>query len=438
MRRTALYLLPMIMASGCFHGWRPDSPRCDASDRAGSIERARASLQTEAYAFARTFDADGSAFEPRWPATGGGVAVVSWPDPDRFEGAPVEFSQWARRSHVYDNALFALERIAQGDRHGAAALLTTLAALQLPDGAWGFSFGLDEPFYDAGYVRAGTVAFAVYAFARYANRFDDHRFRAVAGRGADWLLDQRMPGSGLVRAGRGQWSEGGRRFDVGFDAAFAATEHQFDAFFALAALGRVDPDGRWSAGAAALEGAILAHLWDETEGRFVQGISAEGEVDRGSALDAAGTWGALFHLAGGRRAEARRCLDWVERVHGNGRGFRPYGDGPDTTFVEGSIAHALAAYRVDPAAAAASLDAARRLACEDGLPLIYADRWAPDFPRSPAAAPTLWYLLAAAEIEAEIAPFLWIERAVPLAPHGHGGPPGMLDRRRAPGYTSNG
>lgn len=397
--------VPLLVVCACA------VPRGSTCDTAAIARDARISIETRIWSAGLTIDAAGVPFVPSWPdGFDAGEAVVSWPDPTRFPGAPQGFDRLAGRSFVYDTALLALERTRTGDRDGAARLLATLAALQLPDGAWGFSFGLSDGFYDAGYVRAGTVAFAVYAFARYALRFDDHRFRAYAGRGADWLLAHRDPVTGLVRAGRGRWLDGGRRYDGAYVADFAATEHQIDAFFALAALGRVDPGGVWRDGAAALERSILAWLWDDGAGRFLQGRTAAHEPDPTSALDAAGTWGALFHLAGGRPAQARRCLAWVERHHRRGARLVPYADGPDTWFVEGAVAEVLAWRRLgDDAAAAAALDRITALGCRSGLPLVYADRWAADFPRSPAAAPTLWFVMAAAEIAPGGAPFLWIE-----------------------------
>ncbi|WP_373049603.1 hypothetical protein [Vulgatibacter sp.] len=411
MDRRLLTTLLALGTAGCSLPWA-DPGACAAPDPEAVAGQARHSIETRAFRAGATVDAAGRPFAARLPeGFGAGEAVVSWPDPGRFAGAPDELLALSTRSFVYDNALLALERTRSGDRAGAAALLATLAALQLPDGAWGFSFDLEGPFYDAGYVRAGTVAFAVYAFAKYASRFDDHRFRAFAGRGADWLLASRDPLTGLVLAGRGRWLESGRRFDGSYVADFVATEHQIDSYFALAALGGVDPDGPWSGGARAIEQAILRWLWDEEEGRFVQGHAASRGHDRGSALDAAGTWGALFHLAGGRLEEARRCLAWVERSHRSGGGLKPYADGPDTWFVEGSVAHALAWHRLAPAEgqAAASLQRIAALGCSTGLPLIYADRWAEDFPVAPAAAPTLWFVLAAEEIRGRGAPFLWSE-----------------------------
>lgn len=399
----------VLQAAGCASV--PTSPGCGSDDRAVLPAEARRSLEVRAFEGTALHDAGGRAFEPAWPdGVAGGDAVVSWPDPGRFPEAR-DASRLRGRSYLYDDALLALDRIRRGDQEGAARTLRLLAALQRPDGAWGFSLGLDDGFYDAGYVRAGTVAFCVYAFAKYALAFDDHRFRASAGRGADWLLASREPATGLILAGLGRWDREGRVFSPAYVADFAATEHQIDAFFALAALGEVDPGGPWSAEAVALAGVIVERLWDEEEGRFVQGLSPRGP-DRGSALDAAGTWGALFHLAVGRPDRSLRCLRWVESHHATPSGLKPWGDGPDLWFVEGSVAHALAWYRLAPKLALGreSLGRVRALACAEGLPLLYANRWAVDFPMAPAAAPTLWFLLAADELEAGGAPFLWSER----------------------------
>jgi len=412
MRRQVLLLLLPLLAAGCARSIPAAQVACTSEEPAVVAAAASASLPIRRWGGGTLVDADGAPFVATFPeGFSSGEAVESWPGAAAIAGAPPAFRRLAGRSFVYDDALLALERTARGDAAGAAQVLATLAALQLGDGAWGFAFSLDEPFYDAGYVRAGTVAFAVYAFARYAERFGDHRFRAYAGRGADWLLAQRDPATGLVRAGRGRWLDRGATFEAGYRADFFATEHQIDAFFALAALGRVDPGGPWAAGAAALERAILDRLWDDEAGRFLQGRGADGSPDPTSALDAAGAWGALFHLASGRRVEALRALDHVERHHRRGDRLLPRigpdGAGPDTHFVEGAIGRALAWQRIDPARGAAALEAIASFACATGLPLLYADRWEEDFPRAPAAAPTLWFLLASREIAEGAPPFLW-------------------------------
>jgi len=85
--------------------------------------------------------------------------VVSYPEPRRYGGGPTSFERMAGRSFVYDNALYVLLRSFEGQEVAARQVLQTIAALQRPDGAWGFSFNIrGDGFYNVDYVRTGAVA----------------------------------------------------------------------------------------------------------------------------------------------------------------------------------------------------------------------------------------------------------------------------------------
>jgi hypothetical protein len=319
-------------------------------------------------------------------------------------------------------ALAVLWRLQHGDRHAARRLVRTLTFLQRSDGAWGFSFNAEgDGFYNAAYVRAGTVAWAVYAVARYRQQTGDAEVAETLRNGVTWLLQRRDPATGLLQAGQGRWVSADR-FHPDDPAPFSATEHVIDAWFALRAAAVADPalaaSLKLDAAAAQVARALELYLWIDTSGRYGQGMSL-GRIatprDNGSALDAAGTWSALFALQHGARQRALRMLDWVDARHATTvagwRGLRPYaGEPPDMWFVEGSVARALALHRLGRRTAArGALQAFAALACQAGVPLPYAPTWQPDFPLAPAAAPTLWFLLAAHEIGGSEA-FLWRER----------------------------
>ena len=93
-------------------------------------------------------------------------------------------------------------------------------------------------------------------------------------------------------------------------------------------------------------------------------------------------------------------------------GWQPYaGEPPRTWFVEASVARALVLARLGrDREAHAALAELTSLACTAGVPLVYATDWAPDFPATPAAAPTLWYLLVGQELRRPDARWLWRER----------------------------
>lgn len=345
------------------------------------------------------------------------LAVLSYPYPERFAGADSGFAQLSRRSFTYDDALALLWLSGQGDFERAQGLALTLQALQNPDGSWGFSFAVDgDGFYNANYLRAGTVAWAAYALAKYQSLSADSQFAGTLERALLWMQAQ-TPANGLVRAGRGWWRNGSS-FEPEFNADFAATEHQIDAWFAYRAAAAADSDmaGRLGLLTAAdrLAEAIDRQLWLPAEQRYAQGLQPEGP-DRHSALDAAGTWAALLDLARGRPDRARQALAYVQRAHAieaqGWPGLRPYlADEPATWFVEGSLALPLGLLRLgDRDEARKTFAVAVQLACAGDVPLVYAPDWHADFPLSPAAAPTLWFLLVGRELQGG-APVLWAEK----------------------------
>ena len=417
--------LSLLALAACGGVERRDAPRpCGLEQPAAFLPAAERSLVVVRYQVTARYDvgADQATVPVATsPAPDDALAVLSWPAPERFaDGVPEGFERLGTRSYTYDDALYVLWQTRKGRQAPSRRALHTLASLQRADGAWGFSFTpRGDGFYNAGYVRAGVVAWVVYAAARYTERFGDRRFVEMARRGGRWLLERQAAArgvdpamTGLVLAGLGRWVDD-NRFEPGYEARFAATEHQVDAWFALRALARVDADGPWRAaleGPEGLEQALDGALAADHGGRAWQGRSATGP-DEGSALDAAGSWSALLALARGDGDRARRMLGWVERHHAltdaGVRGYRPYRAGPDLVFVEGGVAVGMAAARAGDRALARRVFAdLAALACRDGLPLPYASRRAPDFPRSPAAAPTLWALFLADEL-GEGGPWLW-------------------------------
>lgn len=391
---------------------------CQTPDPVALAQAARQSLVLVPYHPRALYDVDGRGGAV--PLRAGSLppdalAVLSYPDPQRFAGGNVDFARMAQRSFVYDDALTALWLAHDGDLARARRVLATLAALQNPDGTWGFGFntGADDGFYNAGYVRTGTVAWALYAFAHYEKLSGDKQFAATVQRGVAWLLRQQDPATGLFYAGAGRWRDPGH-FEPSWPARFFATEHQIDVWFALQALAPLRPALPLTQRAQTLREALFRRLWLPAEQRFAQGLSATGSVDGESALDASGTWAALWLLAVGDPARAAQALAWVATRHGTTAqgwpGLRPYlAMAPDTWFVEGSIAQPLALARLGQPVAA-HWQPLLQLACAGGLPVVYAPDWHADFPLSPATAPTIWWLIAAQELQPQSAPWLWAER----------------------------
>ena len=402
------------------------------------MARARSSFVVRRWRPGPFYDADRDGGHTAWRArrtwASDAEAVLSFPHPERFAGGPDGFARLATRSWVYDAALVALWRVREGNAAAAARLLDTLAALQRDDGAWGFSFAVEgDGFYNAAYVRTGTVAWVVYAFAKYQRHSRDTRFAGVLAGGVRWLLGQVDPRTGLVRAGQGRWL-GPDRFEPDFVADFTATEHVIDTWFALRAAALADPALQASLdlnrAADQLAGAMEARLWLAETQRYAQGAGTT-HTDARSALDAAGTWAALYALAQGRPARARALLAWVAVEHridvAGWTGLRPYArEAPDTWFVEGSLAAAMVTARSgDAGAARAALLPFVQLACSGGVPLVYSPVWREDFPLTPAVAPTVWFLFAADEVVHRHGAWLWNER-----PPGGPAPQGVRGCRR--------
>lgn len=408
-----LGLVVLLAACGPQQLRRDDVPaRCERPDPAALLRAAGASLVFVPWQPKLVYDVDGQNRPVRFqlrPLAPDALALLSYPAPQRFAGGDDDFDRMAQRSFVYDNALAVLWLVQTGDAERARRVLATLAALQRPDGAWGFGFnaGKDDGFYNAAYVRTGAVAWVLYAYARYQQGSGDTRFANTLQRGLAWLQSQRDAKTGLYFAGSGRWRDAGH-FEPAWPARFFATEHQIDVWFALKAVA--------DKASEPLARAMLQRLWLADEQRFAQGLTPDGRVDRESALDAAGTWAALWLLAQGDRVRAGQALDWVAREHAvtasGWQGLRPYRAGPpETWFVEASLAAPLARWRMgDPAAGQSLWLQVNQLACAGDLPLVYAPDWHADFPFSPAAAPTLWFLLAGRELVAGGAPWLWAER----------------------------
>jgi hypothetical protein len=412
----------VVLAAGCTTALeRPVHSACRAATPEQAAAAADHWLRLVSYAPTNTYDVGkrGEAVPVAMaePAASAKV-VLSYPDPERHAGGEAAFHRLHNRSFAYDNALAVLWLLTMDRPWLARDILHSLVALQRPDGAWGFGFAAQgDGFVNASYVRAGTVAWVVYAFAVYQHVTGDDQFGPTLRRGARWLLAQRKPPHGLIEAGRGRWVTAAA-YDPDWVAAFAATEHQIDAWFALRAVEIADP--YWSVlhGVAqerrALAEAMQNVLWLPDERRFAQGVHAGG-LDRGSALDAAGTWGALWWLALGDDTRALQALRYAEVVHAHQergwQGLRPYlTEPPATWFVEGSVAAAMANLRLKrKKPAAAQLQQLAELACAAGPGLVYAIDWYEDFPLSPAAGPTLWYLLATAEARTGEAGLLWRE-----------------------------
>ncbi len=322
------------------------------------------------------------------------LAVVSFPDAKQ----PLSL-----RTYLYDQALALLWFSFSGDESSARALAQTLVHLQQGDGSWSFSFQPQNGVVDdEEYVRTGAVAWAGWALAYHAATMDNEEAKQAAARARSFVKDNRVdaPDStidGLYTAGRGYHDpEIGER-TPNVPVQFVSTEHQFDVHMLLRAFDDTE--------ATALEQRVMEMLWMNDQNRFAMGTDAR-RLDQTRALDAAGSWGALWLLSIDRPQTAHRSLQYTlesfpaddAEITG---GFMPYLDEVDgmkpnheLIFVEGSLGVALAALRLDnPPVAHQVLEMVIQLTdgTDGGVP--YANLTTGDFTEDAAAAPTLWFLM---------------------------------------------
>ena len=390
MKRIALLWSAMVIALtvGCSSLADPlRGTMTQTAEDSREIESARAGAET--WLQLQRFD-DGDS-DPS-------LAILSYPD-----GPP----QLDERTYLYDQALAILWFTWRGDHETARQLTRTLLALQLENGAWGFSFQAREGgFYDADYLRTGAVAWAGWALRYYARQTGDDHVLDAARRARGFIAGTRIDGAdaplrGLYAAGVGYGDpESGER-TLGVPVEFVATEHQLDAHMFFRAFDNGPADR--------LEERILEVLWLDDEGRFAMGATPR-QLDRRRALDAAGGWGALWLLSIHRPELAKASLDYtLEHFPADGAsvsgGFVPYLDEVDgyqlddpLIFVEGSLGVGLAALRLgSPEITARTLTMAARLADAGHSGIPYANQSRADFHALPAAASTLWFLMVERE-----------------------------------------
>lgn len=270
------------------------------------------------------------AFTGIQPVAGRDGLLVSYTVPD---GHSLEFLRG--RSWTYDNAVGAVALLLNGRTADARKILEALAGLQAADGSLGFSYQVDSGFQDAR-VRAGTLAWAGYAFAFYQTLTGEALFQENAERAAAYLKGLTR-GSGLLQGGP--------------DVGWVSTEHNLDAYFFYRELARATGNAAYRDAADALGAAVLEQLWvqeSKRSGHFTRGLG-----DPTPALDA-NSWGAIFLSAVGEAEKAGQALRYVERTFGNRRRVtgtkrRVSGYAPDanrrTVWLEGTAGVAVARAR---------------------------------------------------------------------------------------------
>ncbi|WP_338661731.1 hypothetical protein VQH23_16030 [Pararoseomonas sp. SCSIO 73927] len=269
----------------------------------------------------------------------------------------------AEVAFTYDNALAGLALLAGGDRPLALRIAEALRLVQEQDRHW--ADGRLRNAYAAGRVfpeaprsarppgwwdpargrwledgyQAGSAAGPVAFAALLWTALGDPPFRRAAERAADWLEGLRAPA-------------GYRGGTIGHEPApdplpWVSTEQNLDLAIVFARLGRGE--------AAAHAAGFVRSMWLPAEGRFAMGLTPEGGVNGGSALDAN-----LWPVLAWPNAGFGTALDWVLARHGLPAGAPPaevegldFNDDRDGIWLEGTAQAALLLRRMGREAQAA-------------------------------------------------------------------------------------
>lgn len=212
-----------------------------------------------------------------------------------------------------------------------------------PEGSLSFSYDVYNGHVDHAYIRSGSIAWVAYAYGTYMEQTQDFYSTAL---GLESLLkllfSLQYTGSGLrhnlITLGWGRYQDPGYQYIPG-QIFSVSTEHNLDCYWAFSQAAKVLPPAAESlrkaelitaeqynslrqtaADAATKAGevktAILTQLWippaGDIPGHFAQGIHGDtGELDTALALDASGSWAALFCHNVKDDTKAVQCLKFI-------------------------------------------------------------------------------------------------------------------------------
>ncbi len=215
----------------------------------------------------------------------------------------------------------------------------SVGALQ-PANSLSFSYDTYYGQIDQAYIRAGAMAWVVYAYCVYMRLSQDFSPALPLQGMINFLLTLQSTASdltnGLFYEGYGSYENPGYQFIPGH-VRNVSTEHQIDLWFAfqratnalpvaatnLAKTGQITSAqasslvataGAASAAAASIDTNLLANLYiapaGSTPGHFAQGVTGS-TLDTSQALDASGHWAALWAHATNRDDIALQCAEFA-------------------------------------------------------------------------------------------------------------------------------
>ncbi len=275
--------------------------------------------------------------------------IVSYELPKNDEAYNYIYS----RSFIYDGAMAAIALSICGQQNKAGDILEAFARLVNDDGSLFFSYNTHNSWPNQGdqegaIIRIGALAWLGYAITYYLNerKIEDPdafesspRVRLLTEKSmsmANYILarmvsDKEDKRYGLVTGGYGEYK---LKYDpiqgkvvehfIDQPIGWCSTEHNIDSFFFLRDLGRLTGNDKLLESSEGISRSMILKLWDDDLGQFIQGIKADGSLDKTLALDCA-SWGSIFLYAVGEDEKAKKGLKSGARFRNiSGIGYRPY------------------------------------------------------------------------------------------------------------------
>jgi hypothetical protein len=211
-----------------------------------------------------------------------------------------------------------------------------------PEGSLGFSYDVYNGLPDQAYIRTGAMAWVAYAYAFYMEAAADATPALYLQKMLNFLLTLESTDAdlrnGLLKGGFGRYVDPGYHFEPGL-REWVSTEHNIDAWYAFRRAARVLPSaatellkrGLITGAQATALGTTAAAVSSKSDniktkilsalyiapgtdpGHFAQGVNADGTLDTAVALDAAGSWAAIFCHEAGDDTKAAECLKFIHQ-----------------------------------------------------------------------------------------------------------------------------
>jgi len=267
------------------------------------------------------------------PSAGRRNLIISYEVPKNVEIYRYIYS----RSFLYDGAVAAIALTIYDQQKKAGDILEAFARMVNDDGSLFFSYNTHNVWpnqgdHEGAIIRVGALAWVGYANVYYLTERKikepdvfkrSPRVRLITEKSmamANYIIsrmvqDREDKRYGLVKGGYGEYN---LKYDATLGKVvenfidrpirWCSTEHNIDSYFFLRDLGRLTGDKKFLEASDRIKKNIILKLWDDDLGQFIQGIKADGRLDKNLALDCA-SWGSLFLGAVGDDEKAKRCLE---------------------------------------------------------------------------------------------------------------------------------